>query len=395
MREYLQRFRIIIATSVRVDPVRSLGALAEPLGGAFQMLLGLWVKLLVDGVTRHDRTHATIGAVGIVASMLLYWGTGLLGNLARVALAERVGFAFDQQIARITATIPSLDPFERADYADQLQILRQNRAVLGASLNNLLYTIVTVVKAVTALVVLTAVDPRLLLLLAAAIPAVAGARLRYRWAKAAEDESAAHGRLARHLVGITTTVTGAAEVRTYRLQEELRRRLREANAAWRRPVVVSRIKGAATSAIVNGGFAATLTGVLVWLVVGASHGSVPAGTIAMAVVVAGDLQSVVVGTVNRVGALADVLRSAGRFRWLQERSAQIEQQYSGTVAPPTQLRDGITFENVSFRYPGAAEDALRDVSLHIPAGSVLALVGENGAGKSTVVGLLAGLHRPT
>jgi len=395
MRELLRRMALIARMSIRTDPLRSLGALAEPLGGVFQMLLGLWVKLLVDGVMRHDEARAVTGAVCIAASMLLYFGTGLLGNLARVALAERVGFAFDRQIAEMTARIPSLEPFERADYADELQILRQNRALLGGSLNSLLYTFTTALRALTAVVMLTAVDPRLLLLLAAAVPAVIGARLRYRWDKAAEDASASHGRLARHLIGLATTVSGAAELRTYRLESEVRARLRAANTAWRRPVVAAERKKSVTTALVNATFAAALTGVIGWLLVGVAHHNGSPGTIAMAVVVAGDLQQVVVGTVNRMGDLANVLRSAGRFLWLRDRAAEIAADFTGTVPPPETLEHGITFENVTFRYPGASRDSLRNVSLHIPAGSILALVGENGAGKSTMVGLLAGLHRPT
>ncbi|HEY8456526.1 MAG TPA: ATP-binding cassette domain-containing protein [Actinopolymorphaceae bacterium] len=45
--------------------------------------------------------------------------------------------------------------------------------------------------------------------------------------------------------------------------------------------------------------------------------------------------------------------------------------------------------------PDAESPSLVDVNLHLPAGSVVALVGENGAGKSTLVKLLAGLYRPT
>jgi ATP-binding cassette subfamily B protein len=57
--------------------------------------------------------------------------------------------------------------------------------------------------------------------------------------------------------------------------------------------------------------------------------------------------------------------------------------------------DGIRFENVSFRYPGATESALSNIDLHIPPGSKLALVGENGAGKTTLIKLLTRLYRPT
>jgi ATP-binding cassette subfamily B protein len=61
---------------------------------------------------------------------------------------------------------------------------------------------------------------------------------------------------------------------------------------------------------------------------------------------------------------------------------------------PARLREGITFENVGFRYPGAERWAVRRLSFTLRAGEVLALVGENGAGKTTVVKLLARLYDP-
>jgi ATP-binding cassette subfamily B protein len=63
--------------------------------------------------------------------------------------------------------------------------------------------------------------------------------------------------------------------------------------------------------------------------------------------------------------------------------------------------EGIRFEGVGFRYPdgkGGGEGerwALRDVNLFIPKGQSLALVGENGAGKTTFIKLLANLYQPT
>jgi ATP-binding cassette subfamily B protein len=63
--------------------------------------------------------------------------------------------------------------------------------------------------------------------------------------------------------------------------------------------------------------------------------------------------------------------------------------------------EGIRFEGVGFRYPGHAGSgqperwALRDVNVFIPKGQSLALVGENGAGKTTFIKLLANLYRPT
>jgi len=58
---------------------------------------------------------------------------------------------------------------------------------------------------------------------------------------------------------------------------------------------------------------------------------------------------------------------------------------------PTTIR----FENVSFHYPNNEQTVLSDVSLTIKQGQHVAIVGENGAGKSTFVKLLLGLYKPT
>jgi ATP-binding cassette subfamily B protein len=57
--------------------------------------------------------------------------------------------------------------------------------------------------------------------------------------------------------------------------------------------------------------------------------------------------------------------------------------------------EGIRFEGVGFRYPDSERWALRHIDLFVPKGQSLALVGENGAGKTTFIKLLAGLYQPT
>ena len=52
------------------------------------------------------------------------------------------------------------------------------------------------------------------------------------------------------------------------------------------------------------------------------------------------------------------------------------------------LRGEIEFRNLSFRYDAGREEALREVSLHVPAGSVLGVVGPIGSGKSTLASLI-------
>ena len=55
---------------------------------------------------------------------------------------------------------------------------------------------------------------------------------------------------------------------------------------------------------------------------------------------------------------------------------------------PSRFDKGIVFENVSFKYPGSSEYAVRNFNLTINNGELIALVGENGAGKSTIIRLL-------
>lgn len=55
----------------------------------------------------------------------------------------------------------------------------------------------------------------------------------------------------------------------------------------------------------------------------------------------------------------------------------------------------IAFENVSFCYPGTGREILKNVTFYVKEGERIAFVGENGAGKSTVIKLLCGLYEPT
>ncbi len=61
---------------------------------------------------------------------------------------------------------------------------------------------------------------------------------------------------------------------------------------------------------------------------------------------------------------------------------------------PSCVRKGITFENVSFQYPGSERFALQNFNLHLPAGKITAIVGANGAGKSTLIKLICRFYDP-
>lgn len=69
------------------------------------------------------------------------------------------------------------------------------------------------------------------------------------------------------------------------------------------------------------------------------------------------------------------------------------QERTGGV-PFTGLREEILFDQVSYRYAGSDTPAVTDVSLSIPRGQMIALVGSSGSGKSTLIDLIAGLRTP-
>ena len=100
------------------------------------------------------------------------------------------------------------------------------------------------------------------------------------------------------------------------------------------------------------------------------------------------------------GLLLGFSQIAGQALYLDDLFSFFEIQPTITSRPkalpfPRPLRSGITFENVGFRYPDSEQWAVRHLNLTIRAGEVVALVGENGAGKTTIVKLIARLYDPT
>src|SRR5207248_1957647 len=76
---------------------------------------------------------------------------------------------------------------------------------------------------------------------------------------------------------------------------------------------------------------------------------------------------------------------------LQEAHAPVAEELP---AVPSRPFARLQLERVTFSYPGSAAPAVRDVSLGLGRGEIVALVGENGSGKTTVAKLAAGLYEP-
>jgi ATP-binding cassette, subfamily B, bacterial len=81
------------------------------------------------------------------------------------------------------------------------------------------------------------------------------------------------------------------------------------------------------------------------------------------------------------------------FDYLDE-PIEIRERPSAPDIPASEVQGKVSFEGVGFRYGPDGEWTLRDVELTIPAGTTIALVGETGAGKTTLAYLLARLYDP-
>lgn len=395
MRERWREFALLVGTAIRTDPTRCLGTLLEPLGSLIYPLFGVLLGLLADSILTRDRIGLLAGSAGLLAAVILRYVATYVGTGMRVGLGERVGFAFDQEIARLTSELPGLEHHERSDYQDRLELLRQSQGILGQSLNHLITTASAVVGALGTAVVLAVLHPFVLLLVLFALPALPIAALQQRWHAAAEADSAGPARLARHLRGLTVDRNAGMELRVFGLQREILSRMGSSWQTARRPLHRAELKSAFTAAgrsfIFAIGFALAV-GFVLWR---ASRGQATAGEVVTAVVVCQQVQQQVVGPAYNVAGLGRVLRSAGRLLWLQDYARRATGRTTGSLPAPNRLAEGITLDRLSFRYPGTDQWVLRNVSVHLPAGNVVALVGENGAGKTTLVKLLCRLYEPT
>jgi ATP-binding cassette, subfamily B, bacterial len=99
----------------------------------------------------------------------------------------------------------------------------------------------------------------------------------------------------------------------------------------------------------------------------------------------------IVGRFSRIAETALYLQDFFDFMALKP----LSNAHAGKRSVPRPIREGFTFENVGFCYPGSEKFALRHLSFTLKPGEKLALVGENGAGKTTIVKLLAHLYEPT
>jgi ATP-binding cassette subfamily B protein len=190
---------------------------------------------------------------------------------------------------------------------------------------------------------------------------------------------------------LVESIHGMSTVKALALEPSLGRRWADSSAlAITMQQRVGRVSQSAHALI--GLLEKLLTVAIVWI--GATKvfdGSLTVGELIAIQMLAGRVSGPLVQLVSLVNEFQQTGLSIKMLGEIMNRRAETG---GGTnrLRPP--LKGGIALEGVSFTYPGALSPALAEVSLEIPAGAFVGVVGRSGSGKSTFLRLLQGMYQP-
>jgi len=353
--------------------------------------IALWLMLLGNGVIEHRPRLVLAAAIGLGASATGTWFLRTVSTRVQRRFRDKITIVLEAHVARLQASLVTIAHQERPDYLDRLAMLRNQVFVLDHMYLSVFSVCGWILRLAVTIALLASIHPALILLAVFAIPTVITSTWRPGVERAAMERGAQANRLARHLFTTATTAAPAKEVRVTGIGPRLERDRRD---AWRRgnaPLAAARLQSAVWYTIAWAIFGAAYVGAIVFV---SSYLRAPAGSVLLVLAAASRLSAYIGATVGEIGFMRGIWTDgARRLAWLEDYAASAAA--SGNRPVPASLERGIIFEHVSFSYPGTSRVVLDDVSVALPAGSVVALVGENGAGKTTMVKLLARMYTPT
>lgn len=311
---------------------------------------------------------------------------GFVGEKANVYLALR--------IAEVVNGLPGIEHFERPDYLRDVELVVANRRQMANAPGQVLRLLFVAVRSGITLVLLAQVNMIFLVLPAAALLPVFAESASQRYRKRIDDEVAEDLRLSNRLFSLATSAAAAKELRIFGSGPEIAARHLALTESVGRRVRRAGLVQALLGSFGWVAFVAIFVACLALVVSNVVGGSVTVGALVMIVA----LIQIIQGQLSQITSSASSLQSASlaavRFLGL-ERTARAERARHFELDPPEAIRQGISLEHVSFTYPGSGSTVLDDLSVELPAGKVVALVGDNGAGKTTIVKLLTKMYEPS
>lgn len=346
---------------------------------------------LDDGVGQHRSAVLAVAAVAGVVLVVLSWVAEALNTRLSARGGERVLYGLRVRSYAHLQRL-GLDYYERELSGRIMTRMTTDidalSTFLQTGLGTALISLVTVVGIVIALLV---IDAALAVVVFVALPPLIVATVFFRRVSASAY-SASRERVATVNADFQENVAGLRATQAYRHEAEAARRFTDYSDRYRRARLRAQRAIALYFAFVLA-WADLAQAAVVYL--GArevAHGTTTAGTLVAFVL----YLSLLFGPITQLSQVFDGYQQARvglrRIETLLHTPSSIAPDPADAVDIEDGLRGDVRFDRVTFRYPNARTPALEDVSLHIPAGSTLALVGETGAGKSTVVKLLARLY---
>jgi ATP-binding cassette subfamily B protein len=370
-------------------------------------LVLLFTKFIIDEVVRQSAL-GPLGTDWLQSGRLNTLGLYLLGEFAVVFgrdLLQRGIAVLDALQGELHSNRVSIDlmrhaaaldlmHFEESSYQDKLERARRQAASRSTVLSQVFGQVQMVITAIALAIGLLLYAPLLILLMAIAIlPAVWGEFRFNRLAYWLSHERSPERRQMEYLRQIGASADSAKEVKLFGLGNYLVGRFKSlADAIYvenRRLTIRRNALGALLGTISTLAYYGAYAYV-VWRTV---NGEFTIGDLAFLSGSFGQLN----GYFQQI--LIGFTYIAGQALYLDDLYSffDIKPKITEPANPqpfPAPLREGIVFDNVGFRYPGSERFVIRNFTLTIKAGETVALVGENGAGKTTIVKLMTRLYEP-
>ncbi|NYH50474.1 ATP-binding cassette subfamily B protein [Nocardiopsis arvandica] len=365
-------------------------AFATTVGAALpDVLIAAALALLADAVLSGNQAGVIAAAVLLGALAVMSWLLRVLSERANRRFADRTAVFMEAHVVRLQSGIPSLEHHERPSYVNRVQLVRDHADTLSEVYQYLFQAVGAVLRLVLTIALVMTVHPLLGLLGLFAVPIALVSHWRGGAEHALEERLGHHERLARHFFLLGTKASSGRELRVARTRERVRQGRHQAWAARHHAMSRARWTTTAWQSIALTVF----SGAFVGAVAGVALNGGSAAEVVLLLTVGSRLAQYIGETLSQVHFLRMIWLEGGRrLLWLEELSSMAAGR--SPTPPPERMRSGITLDRVSFTYPGTDRRVLDEVSLHLPAGSVVAVVGENGAGKSTLVKLLAKMYEP-